>query len=111
MLAVAASPLLGGLVGRRRDRAPVGDAARPRVLPWFPLIGGAVWTRLVALGAAVVRARSVLVAALGSLFAWAIVDSGWGLWSGGAFNVLVINLPTLVLLSPPLLLAWWRAPQ
>ena len=76
------------------------------------MIGGAVWIQLVALGAAVGRAwgdRGVIAGALASLMAWVIVDSAWGLVAGGAFNVLVINAPTIALLGPPLLAAWVRA--
>ena len=41
-----------------------------------------------------------------ALMGWFIVDSTWGILHGALFNVLMINIPTLLTQLP--FYAWWR---
>jgi hypothetical protein len=47
-----------------------------------------------------------------SILAWAVTDSAWSVSAGGIFNVLLVNVPCAVLLTPPLVwsIAKSRAP-
>ncbi len=38
-----------------------------------------------------------------SVLLWFVTDSTWGALNGGAFNIALVNLPTLALMLPPLL--------
>jgi hypothetical protein len=44
---------------------------------------------------------TVALAALASIRAWFVIDSGYGLVYGGACNVEWVNVPSLLVLLPP----------
>ncbi|MBI5503615.1 MAG: hypothetical protein HY899_02360 [Deltaproteobacteria bacterium] len=73
-------------------------------------IGGSVAGQFVMLAAiahhAIPRRRRwAIPACLASIIGWFVVDSGYGLLFGGWFNIVMLNVPTLLLTLPPLCLA------
>jgi hypothetical protein len=86
------------------------DASRARALRWFAPIGALVVLHYAPLLAIAWRSPDrawVGRAGALSVAAWFVVDSAGGLALGGAFNVLMINLPALALTLPPFAALWW----
>ena len=77
----------------------------------YGLIGGTLAGHFIALTAMLLwapRQRWVLFAVLSSMLAWFVLDSGVSLYAGGAFNVLQVNLPSLLVTLAPLAFALRR---
>lgn len=88
---------------------PVPHDVRAAMLAFFGRIGGATAGQLVILAwmakQAIARGeRWAIGASLASVLAWFMVDSAYSLAANAAFNVVMVNVPTLVLTLPPL--AW-----
>jgi hypothetical protein len=84
--------------------APRTDARR-----WFPVIGALIVLHYVPLAFAVRRVadrRWVGRVGVWSIVAWFVIDSGSGLVLGGAFNVVLINVPAVAVGLPPF---WWMS--
>ncbi len=85
--------------------------AEELVAQFFGSIGGATVAQfavlgLLARGGVGGGERRALDWILASFLGWFLVDSAWSLAAGGAFNVLLVNLPFAVLALP--VLAWAR---
>ena len=81
------------------------DAPRTALLEEFPLIGAHTAAQLVllagiALHAGPDRPRAAAAWIAGSIAAWFVVDSTLSVAAGGAFNVAMVNLPTVAILAP-----------
>ncbi len=100
------APWFHGLDQAHFAGAGVPDGARALCRFFFGPIGGATVGTFVLTGAAAWYGRGqrwVTVAIAASLLTWFVVDSACSLARGGAFNVLLVNLPTMVLFAPALL--------
>ena len=103
-----------GLADAHFGGAPISASTRALVRFFAGPIGGATLGQFVLLAyiakyALPAGAGWAWRASLGSLLVWALVDCGYGVVSGGAFNILLVNLPCLGLVAPPLLWAGSRA--
>ena len=118
-IAVGVDTLLFGPWFDGLDAALVGDAgvpesARELARFWFGPIGGATIGTFVLTGAAAWYGRGqrwVTIAIGASLMTWFVVDSACSLANDGAFNVLLINVPTVVLFTPALVAGMLAKPH
>lgn len=86
------------------DSVPLADPARRLALFFFGPIGGCTLAQFVMLAGIARRERAAGRAAttgMLSIAAWFAVDSGYCLAHDGLFNILLVNVPALILTLPP----------
>lgn len=103
------APWREGLSAAHFGGQTIPPATSEAALVFFGPIGGAVLGQFVLLAMiarhAIPRGEPwAWKACAASIGAWFLIDTGWDLVHGGLFNVLMVNVPTLLLTVPPL--AW-----
>jgi hypothetical protein len=103
-----ATPLFGpwfaGLESAHYGGAALTDGARRLALFFFGPVGGCVLAQFVLLTGLVLRegaSRRVAAAGVLSIGGWFFIDSAWGLVHDGLFNILLVNLPSMLVTLPP----------
>jgi hypothetical protein len=108
-IAFGGTSLLFGLWWQGLERslyggAALGDAPRNLALFFFGPIGGCTLAQFAMLAGLVRHEGATLrVASIGaaSILVWFLVDSACGLAHGGLFNIVLVNVPCVVLTLPP----------
>lgn len=100
------APWWAGLAEAHYAGGPIPEGARRLALFFFGPVGGcalAQFTMLTGLIAREGATRRVALAGSASIAVWFAIDSAYGLANAGLFNILVINVPSMLLTLPPYL--------
>lgn len=93
-----------GLESAHYGGEPLTDGARRLALFFFGPVGGCVLAQFVMLTGFVLHegaTRRAAAAGVLSIGGWFFVDSAWGLVHDGLFNILLVNLPSMLATLPP----------
>lgn len=101
------APWWGGLEAAQYGGAALPASSQRLALFFFGPIGGCTAAQFLMLAGLVRRdgaTRRTATAGIASIVAWFAIDSAWGLAHYGLFNIVMINVPALVMTLPPWLL-------
>lgn len=98
------SPWFAGLESAQYGGASLTDGARRLAVSFFGPVGGCVLAQFAMLTGFVSRegaTRRTAAAGVLSIGGWFLIDSAWGLVHHGLFNILLVNLPSMLVTLPP----------